>query len=117
MDDLKELTAVQKENIKAVIDDFTYSQIMSGGLVHPTNDYPKKVVPTVGRIVHYFPHSREFEGNDSSPLPAVIVRVWSDTCVNLKVFTDGLNDVWKTSVTKNPDGVVNVSGFWDWPAK
>lgn len=31
-------------------------------------------------------------------LPAIIVRLWSPTCVNLKVFTDGAHNQWVTSV-------------------
>lgn len=39
----------------------------------------------VGRIVH-------FVMTDGDERPAMIVRVWNDTCVNLQVFPDGLND-------------------------
>ena len=43
--------------------------------------------PTVGRIVHY----RAYNNNtkDNQPFAAIIVKVWSDTCVNLQVFDDG----------------------------
>ena len=69
--------------------------------------------PSVGRVVHY-----QVAGHDSDDirynyakiLPAIIVRVWSDTCVNLKVFTDGPNDGWKTSVVLG-----NEPGQWSWP--
>jgi hypothetical protein len=113
------------DKLQKAIDDATYNegQIRNTGLRPECNHVqfiPEKSnqLPTVGRIVHYFPHANEFTGNDSSPVPAVIVRVWSDVCVNLKVFTDGPLDIWKTSICKKPDGLLdNVTGFWDWPQK
>lgn len=42
--------------------------------------------PSLGRIVHY----RKREGGPCQA--AVIVKVWSDTTVNLVVFRDGSND-------------------------
>ena len=69
--------------------------------------------PSIGRIVHY--HVGEFDSpelrhNLASVLPAVIVQVWTDTTVNLKVFTDGPVDTWKTSVVLGND-----PGQWFWP--
>lgn len=73
--------------------------------------------PTIGRIVHFIVPG--LKGKDAER-PAIIVRVWSETCVNLHVFADGANDHesaladggWKTSVClddkKNP-------GTWHWP--
>lgn len=59
--------------------------------------------PAVGATVYY----RLPEGgrNAGDLRPAIVVRVWSDTCVNLQVFTDSDNDnlppvVWKTSAVK-----------------
>jgi hypothetical protein len=82
--------------------------------------------PTVGRIVNYFVSENDtdaikynFSAQDiqegKAVLPAIIVRVWSDTCVNLKVLTDGPVDAWKTSVSKNEK--VNYAGSWNWPAR
>jgi hypothetical protein len=44
---------------------------------------------SIGRLVHY-----RVGGTDETPelRPALVVRVWSDTCVNLRVFPDGSND-------------------------
>ncbi len=39
----------------------------------------------VGRIVNFVMANGEIR-------PAIIVRVWSETCVNLRVFLDGWND-------------------------
>ena len=72
--------------------------------------------PTIGRIVHYFPTPRqlsEWGGNQSSPLPAVVVKVWSDTCVNLKVLNDGPSDHWVTSALNDEA----MSPGWDWPKR
>jgi hypothetical protein len=75
--------------------------------------------PTVGRIVHFV--------QGELHLPAIIVRVWSDTCVNLQVFTDGSNSdqvrntseapnlKWVTSVTL--DETATQQRSWHWPER
>ena len=70
-------------------------------------------MPSVGRIVHYHvseTDSPEMRSNYAETLPAIIVQVWGETTVNLKVFTDGPVDVWKTSVMLGDD-----PGHWSWP--
>ncbi|MDB5042150.1 MAG: hypothetical protein JWN27_2876 [Candidatus Eremiobacteraeota bacterium] len=47
------------------------------------------VTPTAGRIVH-------FVLGDGQVRPAMIVRVWSATLVQLQVFLDGTNDTQPT---------------------
>lgn len=60
--------------------------------------------PTIGRIVLY----KAGDGND---LPAIVVKVWNDTCVNLKVFTnDAEQALFVTSVTEG-----DQRGSWRWP--
>ena len=80
--------------------------------------------PTIGRIVIYnvtdaqkkaMEDSYKNTGkpcNIQSKLPAIIVAVWSDICVNLKVITDGQDDLWVTSSSQG-DGPYN----WNWPVK
>lgn len=71
----------------------------------------------VGRIVHYRPSeldSEELRGNligESDVLPAIVVRDWGG-CFNLKIFTDGPIDVWKTSVLEG-----DAPGTWHWPVR
>jgi hypothetical protein len=69
---------------------------------------------TIGRIVHYnvdlVNDPDEIRNNVAIVLPAVIVCVFTDDCVNLKILTDGPVDVWKTSVVRG-----NFAGQWDWP--
>jgi len=56
-------------------------------------------------------------------LPAIITAVWSDTCVNLQVFTDGTNSdeqnmspmKWVTSATL--DGAAVQPRTWHWPER
>ena len=55
-----------------------------------------KMKPSVGRIV-LTPVAPE-TNNGSTVAPAIITRVWSDTCVNLRVLHDSENITWKTSV-------------------
>lgn len=47
--------------------------------------------------------------------PAVIVRVWSDTCVNLRVMLDGTDELWATS--RNPVSMddSDIPGRWFFP--
>lgn len=68
--------------------------------------------PSVGRVVHYKPSDSDPPRNNAEVLPAVIVRVWSDTCVNLRVLNDQVYDFWKTSSTLG-DG----AGQWTWPPR
>jgi hypothetical protein len=78
--------------------------------------------PTIGRIVIYnvsdeqkriMENSYKNTGkscNVQSKLPAIVVAVWSETTVNLKVITDGNEDLWVTSVHQG-DGQME----WNWP--
>lgn len=72
--------------------------------------------PTIGRIVIYNTteaQRKEFEKNNENQakqLPAIIVAVWSNSCVNLKVITDGKNDLWVTSSVQGEQ-----DGNWNWP--
>mgnify|MGYP001578508912 CR=1 FL=1 len=62
--------------------------------------------PKIGEIVLYWVNdsdSPELRYNYASVLPAMIVQVWTDVTVNLKVFTDGPIDTWKTSVIFGTD--------------
>ena len=74
--------------------------------------------PSIGRIVHYVMPDGPNQGESR---PAMVVRVWSDTTVNLQVFTDGTADggaysgglVKAASVEFSED--VSQLGTWHWP--
>lgn len=90
------------------------------------------VKPTVGRIVNFTLANGEVR-------PAIIVRVWNDTCINVRVFLDGSNDDaaltvhldgasydvadrvtgWSTSVCyEEPvDGAAAAPRTWHWPSR
>lgn len=76
--------------------------------------------PTIGRIVKYYPTEEEkkqmekpeVEANVADELPAIVVAVWGEDCVNLKVFQDGKDNLWVTSSLKG-----NEAGNWDWFVK
>lgn len=70
--------------------------------------------PTIGRIVIYkfsdyekCPHV-----NNADECPAIIVRVWSDTCVNLKLLVDGPDVPWFTSIVQG-----DQQRQWHWPER
>lgn len=65
--------------------------------------------PTVGRVVHYVDHVT------GKHFAAVIVHVWSDTCVNLAVFDSNGNLNPKTSVTLDEATAANFT--WHWPER
>lgn len=80
--------------------------------------------PTIGRIVHFVQKKPAGYGEQLVTLPAIIVSVWSDTCVNLQIFTDRINSdesnmssiKWETSISldenENPQ-----PRTWHWPPK
>jgi hypothetical protein len=80
--------------------------------------------PTIGRIVHFVQKKPAGYGDVLVHLPAIIVAVWSESCVNLQVFTDGTNSddqnmspvKWVTSASldasENPQ-----ARTWHWPER
>lgn len=57
------------------------------------------MTPSLGRIV--IVTGIDATGNNgSTEAPAVIVRVWNDVTLNLKVLTDGPEDRWLTSIPR-----------------
>lgn len=73
--------------------------------------------PSIGRIVIYkYADSEKCQHtNGSEECPAIIVRVWSDTCVNLKLLEDGQQNSWKTSVLTSE--LAGTAGQWRWPER
>jgi hypothetical protein len=82
--------------------------------------------PSIGRIVHFVQKKPAQYGEGVVHLPAIITAVWSETCVNLQVFTDGSNSEadgtnyprvkWITSTSldasDNPQ-----DRTWHWPER
>lgn len=48
--------------------------------------------------------------------PMLIVRIWSETCVNGQVFLDGNDSLWATSATFD-NGENPVTRTWHWPPR
>ncbi|MFJ2477127.1 hypothetical protein ACIOWI_29835 [Streptomyces sp. NPDC087659] len=73
--------------------------------------------PSIGRIVHVPMDPATNNGADVAP--AVITRVWSETCVNVRVLSDGHAIEWRTSVMFLEDLAERASGyhFWTWPPR
>jgi hypothetical protein len=70
--------------------------------------------PSVGRIVLF----RSELSNGVTEHPAIVNRVWSDTCVNLTVFPDCGHPIIKTSVLQNEDmSEGNQTLAWRWPPR
>lgn len=88
--------------------------------------------PTIGRIVHYVQVKPASFQNPDQPvrvvhLPAIIIAVWTETCVNLQVFTDGSNS--ETGPSANPPSIKWITSAtldanetpqpntWHWPER
>lgn len=82
--------------------------------------------PTIGRIVHFVQKKPSMYGEGFIHLPAIITAVWSDTCVNLQVFTDGSNSEedgtnfphikWVTSPSLD-ESETPQPRTWHWPER
>ena len=72
-----------------------------------------------GRIVYFVVGQYivdQFHSSGNAPtlgdiVPAMVVKVWSDTCVNLKLFLDGPENAWVTSVVYSE---TNAPATWHW---
>lgn len=82
--------------------------------------------PSIGRIVHFVQKTHVYGQEKIVHLPAIIVAVWGETCVNLQVFTDGSNSEpapngnhpsvkWITSALYDEAGDKNYT--WHWPER
>lgn len=80
--------------------------------------------PSIGRIVHIvnpwtLPLASPTEPNH---IAAMVTRVWSDTCINVRVFYDGPEDAPEgaderlTSICYD-DQAEPDRGTWHWPEK
>jgi hypothetical protein len=82
--------------------------------------------PTIGRIVHFVQKRPAPYGDGTLVLPAIVVAVWGDTCVNLQVFTDSGNSEggdngnlamkWITSVSLD-ESADPAPRTWHWPER
>lgn len=74
------------------------------------------MTPTVGRVVIFMQSERELPTNGTREHPAIITRVWTDDCINLKVFFDAGETANVTSVQRR--GVAPEDEMsWDWPPR
>jgi hypothetical protein len=69
--------------------------------------------PSPGRIVLV----SDAEHNGVTEHPAIITRVWSDTCINVTVFPDCWAPFCKTSVEKSEDESREQKDTWRWPPR
>jgi hypothetical protein len=74
--------------------------------------------PSLGRIVLYKLREGASAGQER---PAMIVRVWTDDCVQLKVFLDEVNDhgseTFASSATRAGAWAGDPEGTWRWPPR
>lgn len=61
------------------------------------------IKPTVGRVVHFVPHSSDAIAFSDQPLCALITYVHSDTMVNLAVFDSNGCAAPRTSIRLEQD--------------
>lgn len=73
------------------------------------------ITPTVGRIVLFKSTDPANVGNGANEVPAIVTRVWSDTCINCTVFRDAASPVAVTSVVYTDDFEASGQGVgWRW---
>ena len=75
--------------------------------------------PTIGRIVHYYPtasdHPQDFLNQKlGEPIAAVIVKVWTEECVNLRLISDSDSTAWITSICYDE---AHSEMSWSWPPR
>lgn len=66
--------------------------------------------PSIGRIVHFYAHG------ETSPQAAIVVAVWSDTCVNLVAFNGGGTSSTQSSVLEG-EAADTTRSRWCWPPR
>lgn len=74
------------------------------------------IVPTIGRVVWYWPGKSEpiAQGGDQA-LAALVAHVWSDRCINIAGFDANGNHFARTSVLLVQDGAPRPSAqFAEW---
>ena len=71
--------------------------------------------PSVGRVVHFWTNDKD--GDELYCVPALIVQVWSDTCVNLDVFLRSGNMSLFTSAVQQVEGEPFKGSAWSWPER
>lgn len=74
------------------------------------------IKPTIGRVVWYHPTQADAVAmSDGDIHPALICKVWSDTCVNLAIFDSNGVPYNRTSVfLAQGDGPVPAYGYAEW---
>lgn len=74
--------------------------------------------PSLGRALHFFPATSDPLFHSGEPLSATIVRVWSDTCVNLAVLAEDATLHARTSVLLHQAGHdCPEAGYAIWPPR
>lgn len=69
--------------------------------------------PSIGRIVIFRP------SNGDNLYPAIITRVWSETCVNLEVFggVQAHEEIQGKTPTSVLLGGTGIARTWSWPPR
>jgi hypothetical protein len=74
------------------------------------------VKPSIGRIVHFVQNNVHYA--------ALVVKVWTDTTVNLRVFPNGSDEIVPGAIHPRTDIATSVSyssdnaeWSWHWPER
>lgn len=76
------------------------------------------MIPSIGRVVHVCLSAdcaQKIGGNarEGDLAPAIITRVFSPDCINVRLFGDGPGEVlWSTSLLHG-----DQPGYWRWPKR
>ena len=84
---------------------------------------PNVQIPTVGRIVDYFPAIAGGVGiklpNSMKKAPAIINQIFAqDSPINLSVFVADINEPVRAAFSvPHKSSVSEGNAYWDWPAR
>lgn len=77
-------------------------------------------LPTVGRIVHFFPSKgmkevQQMDLNGADVLPGIVFQEWGTLRINISVFFFGNTPVIVQCSVNHKSEAGENENYWDWP--
>lgn len=88
------------------------------------NAEPELQMPSVGRIIHFFPQQNDWHArsNYANFIPAIVVQCWGDDNVNLRIFPvveegDEILIRWSVPHKSKKISEAEDQAYWEWPPR